>query len=254
MEHKKNYSIKEVSRLLNIPKATIRYWDSQGLISPERNCQNDYREFPLTVAMELSNISFFRNIDIPVKELKRMLHSDISVQEELLADAQERILKQQKLLQQQEEHIKRQKQALTEIKRLKAGAMDFSRPFFGKAVEFSYGREEHWQKIIEEPGAFVLLFDEADNTRYRYGIGYRAEEEPAENESVVWEEKGKQYLEGLLLTNMDNEGKNNLALLRQQIERKGTGTGTVIAQYLTSGLRGEEDIMDYYKMWMEVKI
>lgn len=33
----KNYTIKDVSELLNIPKSTIRYWDEQGLISTTRN-------------------------------------------------------------------------------------------------------------------------------------------------------------------------------------------------------------------------
>ena len=37
----KNYTIKDVSELLNIPKSTIRYWDEQGLISTTRNEEND---------------------------------------------------------------------------------------------------------------------------------------------------------------------------------------------------------------------
>lgn len=106
MDKKKNYSIKEVSQLLNIPKATIRYWDSEGLISTGRNPQNDYREFSLAVAMELGNISFFRNIDIPVKELKRMLHSDISVQEELLVDASRRLERKMEELARQADRIR----------------------------------------------------------------------------------------------------------------------------------------------------
>ncbi|HCT5592277.1 TPA: MerR family transcriptional regulator, partial [Enterococcus faecalis] len=43
----KNYTIKDVSELLNIPKSTIRYWDEQGLISTTRNEENGYRTFDL---------------------------------------------------------------------------------------------------------------------------------------------------------------------------------------------------------------
>lgn len=253
MENKRCYSIKEISELMNIPKATIRYWDSEGLITPERNPQNLYREFPMTVAMELSNISFFRNIGIPVKELKRIMKSDISVQEELLKDAEYRLEEKMKELQRQAERIRRQKYALSEIQRLKKQELMPGKPLFNKVVEFHYFSEKHWQKIIENPGAFVLLFEAGSNKKYTYGIGYLPKEEPSAKEHVIWTGGNTEFYEGLLITDNQDESQNNMITLWESVCSKGHLPGTVIAQYLTSGVKGQNDVWDYYKTWLEVK-
>lgn len=54
----KNYTIKDVSELLNIPKSTIRYWDEQGLISTTRNEENGYRTFDLEDLFKIYDIDF----------------------------------------------------------------------------------------------------------------------------------------------------------------------------------------------------
>jgi len=252
MKNKRNYSIKEISDLMNIPKATIRYWDSEGLITPERNSQNSYREFPMAVAMELSNISFFRNIDIPVKELKRIMNSDILVQEELLADAEHRLEEKMKELQHQAERIREQKYALSEIRRLKKQELMPGQPMFNKVVEFHYLSEKHWQKIIENPGAFVLLFEAGSDTNYTYGIGYQTKEELSPEEHVIWSGENTTFYEGLLITDNQDEAKNNMKTLWEYVRRKGQIPGIAIAQYLTSGVKGQKDVWDYYKTWIAV--
>lgn len=253
MDKKKNYSIKEVSQLLNIPKATIRYWDSEGLISTGRNPQNDYREFSLAVAMELGNISFFRNIDIPVKELKRMLHSDISVQEELLVDASRRLERKMEELARQADRIRMQRLALEEIRRLKESEPQPAIPEFTRVIAFSDLKERHWHRIIENPGDFVLVFPEGSVTDYRYGIGCREEERKEDGEELLWERMGTEYQESLLIADTQNESRNNLHQQRSRIGQSGKSSGCVVAKYLASGVRGQEDVWDYYKMWVEIK-
>lgn len=264
MEEKKYYSIKEISGLLDIPKATIRYWDKEGVIAPPRNPQNSYREFSMAEAMELSNISFYRSIDIPMKELKQMLRSDISVQEELLSTAAKRLERKQLQLQQQAERIRLQQQALKEIRRLKGAGLHRARPIFEWVTSFSRGKESHWERIIARPGTFALFFSEETEGGFQYGIGYEEWERPKEEERLLWErpkeEKplfgetaGSFFLEGLLTADSRDESKNDLGWFKRQLQRQGIQTGRVIAQYLTSGVKGGEDIWDYYRMWIEVK-
>ncbi len=252
MEQKKTYSINEISKLLNIPKATIRYWENQGLITTERNSQNEYREFSLAVAMELSNISFFRKVDIPIKELKRMINSDILVQEELLEDAQQRMEERRKILLWQAEQIRIRQLALGEIRRLREQEICFGVPEFARVIEFSGENEEHWKRIIDNPGDFVLVFAKDSPINYQYGIGYRDDEYPKEEERIIWEAGNRQFYEGLLITDNRDEAKNNLEHLLQQLQKQGHKTGNVVAQYLTSGIRGQEELWDYYKTWIEI--
>lgn len=275
MENRKNYSIKEISRLLNIPKATIRYWDSQGLVDPERNEENDYREYSLALAMELGNISFYRSIDIPVKELKQMVRSDLGLQEEILMEASQRLVQKEAELKRQKERILMQMQALAEVRRLgetdtagfdeapggepkgprmgeKGWKPSFAFPVFDKAVAFSHMRKEHWQKIIDRPWDFVLVFD-GPSREFRYGIGYAPGAAVADEEEVIWKACGSRYVEDLLIADNRDESRNNLDAKRKRYLEQGIETGGVIAQFLTSGIRGREDLWDYYRMWMEVK-
>lgn len=72
----KNYTIKDVSELLNIPKSTIRYWDEQGLISTTRNEENGYRTFDLEDLFKIYDIDFYRKMGIPIKDMLNLYKKD----------------------------------------------------------------------------------------------------------------------------------------------------------------------------------
>ena len=77
---KEYYNIKEVARLLQIPTSTLRYWDDEGVIHAERDGENNYRKFSLSSIIELSMVSFYRNIGIPIRDLKQILKSERELQ------------------------------------------------------------------------------------------------------------------------------------------------------------------------------
>lgn len=268
MEQKKNYGIQEVSKLMNLPKATIRYWDSRGLIATERNEQNDYREFSLQATLNLGNVSFLRSIGMPIKEVKEILRADISRQEEMLLDTRQSIAKKKRELEQQEIRIRKQIHALEEIRCLKGASIVPGKPEFVRAVAFSNEKECHWRRIMEEPWMFVLVFDPCGKT-YRYGIGCLEGEtwagetegeaevtktegtEKTEGEEILWERREASYYKGLLLADNREEGKNNLNEVLGSLPAGMQHRGSLIAQFLTSEARGRE-ILDYYKLWVEV--
>lgn len=266
MEKKKNYGIQEVSKLMNLPKATIRYWDSRGLIASERNEQNDYREFSLQATLNLGNVSFLRSIGMPIKEVREILRADVSRQEEMLLDTRQSIEKKKRELEQQEVRIRKQIHALEEIRRLQGSPLAPGKPEFVRAVAFLNEKECHWRKIMEEPWVFVLAFDLSGQT-YRYGIGYSegelkgepkgepggeaAVKEDAGEEEILWERREASYYNGLLLADNREEGKNNLAKMLGSLPEGMEPKGSILAQFLTSEARGRE-ILDYYKLWVQV--
>lgn len=251
MKKQKRYSIKEISALLDLPKATIRYWDQEGLIAPPRNALNGYREFSLAEAMDLSNISFYRSIDIPMKELRQMLHSPIEMQKELLQAAGRRLLVKQRQLEQQSERIQMQLQALSELQRLKEHPFEASEPVFLYVTSFCQSKEAHWKRLIEKPGSFALVFAEGEDFDYQYGIGYEAGEELPADENLLWQSKKGDFVEDLLIADNRDERKNNLSYRRRLLQEQGRKSKTVIAQYLTSGTGERGELLDYYRMWME---
>lgn len=65
----KLYSIQEVSRLLGIPKDTLRYYDRIGIVSPIRD-NNRYRKYIKTDLIDLMHIQIMQYADFSLEEMK----------------------------------------------------------------------------------------------------------------------------------------------------------------------------------------
>ena len=90
-------SIKEVEQLTDITKQNIRYYEKQGLITPGRNPENDYREYSETDVRQLKVIKVLRKLDMPIEEIRKLLHHDITlsdamqIQKERLTQERDRL-------------------------------------------------------------------------------------------------------------------------------------------------------------------
>ncbi|MCA0754816.1 MerR family transcriptional regulator [Paenibacillus sp. N4] len=86
----KLYSIQEVSRLLGIPKDTLRYYDRIGIVSPSRE-KNRYRRYSKDDLIDLMNIQIMQDADFSLDELRgkfgfhRMKNIDPAYCEEVAA-------------------------------------------------------------------------------------------------------------------------------------------------------------------------
>ena len=63
-------TIKEVENLVDMKKANIRYDEDEGLLAPERNKENNYREYSMQDVEDLKKIKFLRVLGVPVKDIK----------------------------------------------------------------------------------------------------------------------------------------------------------------------------------------
>ncbi len=61
--------IKELEELTKIPRATIRYYEKEGLLSPERE-ENGYREYSEEDREQLLKIKLLRLLGIPLEDIK----------------------------------------------------------------------------------------------------------------------------------------------------------------------------------------
>ncbi|TNJ65951.1 MerR family transcriptional regulator [Paenibacillus hemerocallicola] len=65
----KLYSIQEVSRLLGMPKDTLRYYDRIGIVSPSRE-DNRYRRYSKDDLIDLMNIQIMQYADFSLDEIR----------------------------------------------------------------------------------------------------------------------------------------------------------------------------------------
>lgn len=77
-------TIKEVEKLTGISKANIRFYESEGLITPDRK-DNGYRTYDETHVVELKRIRLFRTLDIPIDTLKGLSDGTVTLSDALVS-------------------------------------------------------------------------------------------------------------------------------------------------------------------------
>ena len=75
-------TIKEIEQLTGITKANIRFYEAEGLITPDRK-ENGYRTYDTSHVETLKRIRLFRALDIPIETIKDLAQGKIDLPEAL---------------------------------------------------------------------------------------------------------------------------------------------------------------------------
>ena len=59
------YSIKEIADLAGVSTRTLRYYDEIGLLTPASIGENGYRYYDYGNVLQLQQIMFYRELEIP---------------------------------------------------------------------------------------------------------------------------------------------------------------------------------------------
>ncbi|MDU6250186.1 MAG: MerR family transcriptional regulator, partial [Paeniclostridium sordellii] len=86
-------SIGEVSKIFNISKETLRYYDKIGILKPEVNSQNGYRYYLFKHLEKLSLILGIKLLGISLADIKQTIGSEDLNEYKNLVSKQEEILK-----------------------------------------------------------------------------------------------------------------------------------------------------------------
>ena len=65
--------INEVKALVGITKKNIRFYESEGLLTPRRNSENGYRDYGEGDVSALRRIKLMRKLGLPLEEIRQML-------------------------------------------------------------------------------------------------------------------------------------------------------------------------------------
>ena len=67
--------IKQASLLTGVGEHMIRYYESLGIIKPDRNPVNNYREYTVQNLSDIVTIKQYNELGIPLKVIAKMIHS-----------------------------------------------------------------------------------------------------------------------------------------------------------------------------------
>jgi DNA-binding transcriptional MerR regulator len=63
------YTIKEIAELAGVTTRTLRYYDEIGLLGPAHVGENSYRYYDQDSLLRLQQILFFRELEVPLKDI-----------------------------------------------------------------------------------------------------------------------------------------------------------------------------------------
>ncbi|MEY8191696.1 MerR family transcriptional regulator [Peribacillus simplex] len=159
--------VKELADLVGISVRTLHYYDEIGLLSPEEITESGYRLYSNDNLEMLQQILFFRELGMPLKEIKQMISSSSFDKQDALIKHQKMLLEKRsqldKLIKTVEKSIKHMKGEIQMTNKEKFEGFDFSqnpyeeeaRKLWGdKAVDESKakvaGMSKDAQKIVSE--------------------------------------------------------------------------------------------------------
>lgn len=64
------YTIKEIADLAGVTTRTLRYYDEIGLLGPADTGDNGYRYYDQDSLLQLQQILFFRELDVPLRDIQ----------------------------------------------------------------------------------------------------------------------------------------------------------------------------------------
>ena len=78
------YTIKVIADLAGVTTRTLRYYDQLGLLIPAEIGENGYRYYDHDSLLRLQQVLYFRELEVPLKEIKHLLnHPDFQLSSSL---------------------------------------------------------------------------------------------------------------------------------------------------------------------------
>ena len=71
-------NIKAAEERSGVSRQNIRFYEREGLLTPDRNPENDYREYGEAHVDILKRIRVMRMVDMPLDQIKRVLEGTLS--------------------------------------------------------------------------------------------------------------------------------------------------------------------------------
>ncbi len=208
-------TVKEIAELTHISARTLHYYDEIGLLEPTAKSEAGYRLYDDKALETLQQILFFREFDIPLKEIKALMNSPVFDRNQILQ-------MQRKMLVAKKERMERLIASIDDILRGE-NRMDFS-------VFTKQETEEMFQTMVERmpeqiKGMAVSEFGSIEEWRKHY-LEVMSLEKMQENYAKVIEWYGSKdaFLEAaghpVSREVAESFGKRVDSILRKLMERK----------------------------------
>ncbi|MGN0711912.1 MAG: MerR family transcriptional regulator [Anaerovoracaceae bacterium] len=178
-------TVNDVSKLTGVSIRTLQYYDKIGLLAPTAYTKSGYRQYDDTALEQLQQILLFRELEFPLKDIKKIMNSPDY-------DRSKALEQQIELLMLKKEHIENLITLAREIKVTGGKFMEFTAFNTKKLEEYTKQAKEYWgatpeYKEFEEKNSNRTISEVKDMGKQLMAIvaGFGALKEHDASEPVV---------------------------------------------------------------------
>ncbi|MHB8130186.1 MAG: MerR family transcriptional regulator, partial [Mobilitalea sp.] len=144
-----SFSIGEISELLGIPKSTLRYWESEGLIEKQRDDINNYRQYYSSSVFTISDLAHFRCLRMSLQDMKKLPLLSPDALEASLASLDQDLDRKLLELKTAKDYINKKMDHIKEYHKLRINQYQQEIPDYNDIYLFSIDDTEAWSIYIK---------------------------------------------------------------------------------------------------------
>lgn len=151
--------IHEVAKLLDLDESTIRFWEKKGLLHLKRDTENGYRYFDSQSLIEVMDIIFFRNLQLPIKDLINHLNATVKEREASFIAVREELVELKKIIL-SEAILDRRIKATAKVSNLQnlSASIIHKEIKFKKIESFDLFNDYHIKQYLYDPSYYRMIF------------------------------------------------------------------------------------------------
>lgn len=247
-----HFQIGEISHFFDIPASTFRYWEDMGVLTPAKDQSNNYREYTIEDLMSISDVVFYKNLGLPLKNIRQMKSMTLEQHDHLFGEKLSQLQQQQIALQQRMEKLRCHIEAIQTLKELRENPYQETDIDTDCIVSFELIEQEKLRRYIENPYLYSRVQHSENMKAEQRGITIVKSELLAEQQrsQIIWEKNSDRYITFLMKEEIADGYTNDLPKHLQLIGQKHR-TGAVISRFLVCA-QEEGKIFDFYKTFVEI--
>lgn len=231
------FTIGEISKILDIPTSTLRFWERKGLFKVKKQ-ENNYRCYSERDALHIADIAFLRSLGIPIHDVSRVEMHPLESYRDYLESIELDLTAQIAEIQRNYNRISKQIQVLDRVYKL----MEYDYEIvddvpFSAIVHFTCSHKTKLRQYMSDPSQYIWHVHTHEESEGRRCI--IADPDTAV-EPLIWQKKeGHRYAHFLVRSVVDNDFQDDMnktvQLLQQTYE-----TGAALLQALIFATENEE--------------
>lgn len=245
----KNEYIGTMSELFGVPIPTLRYWEKEGLVNFNRSPDNNYRAWSMRTLRNLCDITFYRKLSLPIKELKQISNLNYEEINNLLECQRALLYEKMESLKNTIHHMDIKLEQVKTIEELRLTSHQFVERAFPAVRSFELLNKDNLTNLINYEKDLIVMFEPECPRNYRYGVfvpeGYQQCELVRKKD-----EKPRRYLRSLVHSSYEEIEENNLDVCYQYLYEHNCKPGLAMGKVLVSAF--DNGLHNYYDTYIEV--